>query len=745
MKHNIFKSFALCMSVLILLSVVPCFSVYADSNTYAGFTYKQNGKEAVITGYNGSLKEITIPEKIGNLTVTEIAEDAFYDSSFDLINLAGTLKKISKDAFYKCYVETVNVKDIASWCKIEFENEYANPCAASAKASLCIDGVEIKSLYIPEGVTKINSFAFYNNRDIEKVFIPQSVKSIGEMAFRGAYYIEEVYCVSTGKNWETMTSKAPVFITDDAEIRLINPDETPIHGLTYREENGEIIITGYEGNLFRLEIPEKINGKPVVKIDSYAFDYNNKIAEVILPDTLKEIFPGAFLECEYLTKVNIPKNVQVLHEGVFENCESLRDIEFPKNLKEIGIHAFSGCDSITKVEIPEGTESLLGHAFGDCYNLDEIKLHDNIKVFSGAAFYNTAYYNDESNWISGALYIGNYLCFVNENAKGKFVVNEGTRIIPDQAFDGNLGITEIVLPDSVTTIGDAAFSGCENLKKINLPEGITEIPYRAFEDCYSLEKIELPSTVTRIGESAFNVCRSLKEINIPQGVTEIGRNAFGVCAFESITLPQGVTRIEDDTFRYCKNLKEIKFGDNIQYITAGAFTETPLYVDDNWQETEFYLDYCFLFYDHTSAKEYTVKDGTRVMGDNAFRNFYDLEVLNIPESVEYICDSVFDGPIDLKKINFGGSELQWNAMIQSADTGLEKSVTVNFAEESRYILGDANLDGKLNVRDATAVQKHMAKLQLLEGKALELADFNSDGKINIKDATAIQKHIAGIK
>lgn len=122
-----------------------------------------------------------------------------------------------------------------------------------------------------------------------------------------------------------------------------------------------------------------------------------------------------------------------------------------------------------------------------------------------------------------------------------------------------------------------------------------------------------------------------------------------------------------------------------------------------------------------------------------------LKEITIPESVEYICDSVFDGPIDLKKINFGGSELQWNAMIQSADTGLEKSVTVNFAEESRYILGDANLDGKLNVRDATAVQKHMAKIQLLEGKALELADFNSDGKINIKDATAIQKHIAGIK
>lgn len=744
MKHKFLRYLAMCMAVLTFICFLPTFSAFAEDNTYAGFTYKQKGKDAVITGYKGSLKEITIPEKIGNLTVTEIAEDAFTASSYDVINLPHTMRKIGKDAFYNCYVKNINIEDIASWCKIEFENEYANPCA-SVYANMCIDGVEIKSLYIPDGVSEIKRFSFYGNTGIEKVFIPQSVKSIGEMAFRGAYHIDDVYCVATGKTWEAMTSKAPAFITDDAKIWLISPEETPIHGLKYREENGEITITGYEGNLYKLEIPEKINGKAVTKIDSYAFERNKKLAEVILPDTVKEILPGAFLECEYLTKVNIPKNVQVLHEGVFENCNSLRDIEFSKNLKEIGIHAFSGCDSITKVEIPEGTESLLGHAFGDCYNLDEIKLHDNIKVFSGAAFYNTAYYNDESNWINGALYIGNYLCCVNENAKGKFVVNEGTRIIPAQAFDGNLGITEIVLPDSVTAIRDAAFYGCENLKSINIPEGITEISDSTFEGCYSLEKIELPSTVTRIGENAFDGCKKITEIKLPEGVTEIGRGAFAVCGFESITLPQGVTRIEDITFRYCKNLKEINFGDNIRYITASAFTDTPLYEDDNWEETEFYLDYCLLFYDHARAKEYTVKDGTRVMGDNAFRNFYDLEVLNIPESVEYICDSVFDGPFDLKEINFGGSELQWNNMIQSADTGISKDVTVNFAKESQYILGDVTVDGRLNIRDATAIQKHMAKIELLEGKGLEMADFNSDGKLNIKDATAIQKHIAGIK
>lgn len=60
------------------------------------------------------------------------------------------------------------------------------------------------------------------------------------------------------------------------------------------------------------------------------------------------------------------------------------------------------------------------------------------------------------------------------------------------------------------------------------------------------------------------------------------------------------------------------------------------------------------------------------------------------------------------------------------------------------LLGDVNLDGKLNVKDATAIQKHLASIAPLNDKGLAVADFNTDGKVNIKDATAIQKKIAGL-
>ena len=64
--------------------------------------------------------------------------------------------------------------------------------------------------------------------------------------------------------------------------------------------------------------------------------------------------------------------------------------------------------------------------------------------------------------------------------------------------------------------------------------------------------------------------------------------------------------------------------------------------------------------------------------------------------------------------------------------------------EAEFEIGDANKDGKLNIRDATIIQKHLAKMVTLDEKAVALADFDLNGKVNIKDATMIQKKIAGL-
>ena len=75
-------------------------------------------------------------------------------------------------------------------------------------------------------------------------------------------------------------------------------------------------------------------------------------------------------------------------------------------------------------------------------------------------------------------------------------------------------------------------------------------------------------------------------------------------------------------------------------------------------------------------------------------------------------------------------------------TTVTEPTTETTAPAVEYLYGDADLNEKINVKDATQVQKHTAKMLTLEGQALTQADVTGDGKVNIKDATAIQKYVA---
>ncbi len=62
----------------------------------------------------------------------------------------------------------------------------------------------------------------------------------------------------------------------------------------------------------------------------------------------------------------------------------------------------------------------------------------------------------------------------------------------------------------------------------------------------------------------------------------------------------------------------------------------------------------------------------------------------------------------------------------------------------KYFLGDADLSGNVNIKDATLIQKHVASIENLTGKAASCADADVDGQLTIKDATEIQKYVAGL-
>ena len=63
-------------------------------------------------------------------------------------------------------------------------------------------------------------------------------------------------------------------------------------------------------------------------------------------------------------------------------------------------------------------------------------------------------------------------------------------------------------------------------------------------------------------------------------------------------------------------------------------------------------------------------------------------------------------------------------------------------KEIDFTFGDANGDGIINVKDVTAIQRHLANYEILTDKELGAADVNFDGKIDIDDATLLQMYLA---
>ncbi len=224
-----------------------------------------------------------------------------------------------------------------------------------------------------------------------------------------------------------------------------------------------------------------------------------------------------------------------------------------------------------------------------------------------------------------------------ESASGKLTIPETYKDKPvtgigDRAFVVSNKLTEIVIPDSVTTIGEWAFT-CENLKSVTLGKSVRDINSYTFSESLSLESVcvskenpyfvsdengvlfnkektklvfaprtisgsyKVPDSVTTIGGWAFGGCENLTNLTLPSGLETIENHAFVICrkmsingipdsvrvidrqafshcaALESVTIPEGVTEIGELAFRGCTSLKNVKLPNSLKTINMGAFTK----------------------------------------------------------------------------------------------------------------------------------------------------------------------------
>ena len=353
------------------------------------------------------------------------------------------------------------------------------------------------------------------------------------------------------------------------------------------------------------------------------------ITKVVIENGVTNIGDMAFTDCKSLTSITIPDSVTSIGYSAFYGCTSLISITIPDSVTSIDEEAFANCTSLTSITIPESVTRIGEYAFQNCISLASITIPDSVSEIGWVAFDGTAYYNDISNWNNGLLYIGNHLIEAKEDVFGSIEIRQGTKTIAAGAFSGCASITSITIPDGVTKIDAETFNDCTSLTSITVPNSVTCISHWAFWDCTSLKNITIPDSVTSIGESTFRGCTSLTSITIPDSIIGIGRGAFDDTAYYNNTSnwDNGILYIGNhliDAKDDVSGSVEIKQG-------------TKVIADE-------------AFYGCTSLASVTIPDSVTSIGDDAFYGCTSLASVTIPDSVKSIGDEAFYGCESLSNV-----------------------------------------------------------------------------------------------
>ena len=363
--------------------------------------------------------------------------------------------------------------------------------------------------------------------------------------------------------------------------------------------------------------------------------------------------------------------VTSIGDSAFQGCRSLKMIVIPNSVTSIGKSAFNGCNNLTSIRLPfvgatkDGTENThLGHLFGaSSYSenkeyvptsLRTVVITDGTRI-GDYAFYFCLYLTNITIPDS-VTSIGNY-AFAECRFLTRIIIPDGVTSIGNSAFRFCLNLTSITIPDSVTSIGNSAFSYC-NIKNITIPDGVTSISEKAFQGCSSLTSITIPDGVTSIGNYAFASCRSLTSISIPDSVTSIGSYAFQGCSsLTNITILSSVTSINSSTFWSCSSLESITIPNSVTSIGNQAFYDcislTSITIPNSVTSIgNSVFSYC-------NIKSITIPDGVTSIGDYAFYFCSSLTSITIPNSVTSIGNKAFEYSV-LTTVYYTGTADDWD-------------------------------------------------------------------------------------
>ena len=398
----------------------------------------------------------------------------------------------------------------------------------------------------------------------------------------------------------------------------------------------------------------------VTSIGESAFWYNKNIKSVNIPESVTDIGVAAFENCDGLTAVQLPEGLIRISRKLFHNCSQLESVVIPSSIRSIDEQAFADCRSLASLTLPADLNYIGRYAF------------------QNTPWYSTQYNEaPDGLFYIGPLLVG----YKGNVPTGDLVIKEGTTCIGYQAFNYCTGLTSVTIPESLTHIDYRAFYNCVGLTAVHITDlaawcGIefqwddvssSSNPLFYAHHLYlngeEVTDLVIPDGVTSIGQYAFDNCTGLTSVTIPNGVTRICSKAFRNCSnLTSVTIPPSVTIIESLSFLWCNNLTAVHISDLAAWCGISFQAASDVFNHG-----------ARLYLNGEEVSDLVIPDGVASIGSWSFMNCNQLTSVTIPESVTKIGDNAFYGCSNLTDVySYGnnvpslGYDVFKNSLIASA-------------------------------------------------------------------------------
>lgn len=472
----------------------------------------------------------------------------------------------------------------------------------------------------------------------------------------------------------------------------------------------------------------------------------------------------------------IDENVTTIADYAFAYCQNLRSLTIGTQVEMIGDHAFDAVNDALCLVVQDGSPAQLwASAHGVRYASESTSFSYRLE---GDKAYITGYTGTLPDVVVPAV-IDGYPVYAIENLRSPIlthvVVSEGIEVIGEFAFMHYLNrdeeyyvnnLVSVSLPQSLKVISDCgfsgqenlqeitfggveqigrgAFSGCSKLTQITLPDTLTTIEWKAFEysgltsltipvnvsfidmsfieNCSSLTTlrvaegnpyyemedgilyktasksvfytmpniegvitvrdgterigneafkernitgVQLPDTLIEIGEQSFANCEKLTAIKLPEKLQTIKWYAFGKCTnLEKVTLPEGLTTLGSAAFAHCTSLTEMTIPNGVTELSA-------------------------TFVDCVSLSKLTLPDDLKTMKNGVIKGCNSLETLNLPATLQSISGT---WPGHLKTITTAPASVRY----------MSEDGILYDKQENGILFVNASITGHVTVREGIA-------------------------------------------